>query len=246
MNSQLSIGETALLLGINPQTLRRWDSNQGKLPSNRVSSTGHRYYTTDDIENFLSENFKYLLRLAIRWASEKEAPIILPRFYCADRSIFKARLSKLESALIRDSKFEEDYSLIVSMAGEIGNNSYDHNLGNWPDIPGIFFGYCLGERKIILADRGQGILKTLQRIKKELANDTQALQVAFTEVISGRSPERRGNGLKYVRGIIERNDSMKLYFHSGDAVLNLMRKTNELNITQTTDSLRGCLVIIEY
>lgn len=246
MNSQLSIGETALLLDINPQTLRRWDGNRGKLSSNRLSSASHRYYTTDDIENFLSDNFKYLLRMAIHWSSEKEAPILPPRFYCADRSIFKARLSKLESALMRDSKFEESYSLIVSMAGEIGNNSYDHNLGNWPDISGIFFGYCLGEKKIILADRGQGILKTLQRIKKELANDTQALRVAFTEVISGRSPERRGNGLKYVRGIIERSDNMKLYFHSGDAVLNLTKKTKELNIMQTTDSLQGCLVIIEY
>ena len=48
----------------------------------------------------------------------------------------------------------------VAVAGEIGNNSFDHNLGNWADMIGIFFYYDEKTHTIILADRGQGVLVT--------------------------------------------------------------------------------------
>ncbi len=86
----------------------------------------------------------------------------------------------------------ELFSLLVSVAGEIGNNSFDHNLGLWPDTPGVFFGYDLNKKQIVLADRGVGVLKTLKRVRPGLARDADALEVAFTEVISGRAPERQG------------------------------------------------------
>ena len=57
-------------------------------------------------------------------------------------------------------------------------------------------------RKIVLADRGQGILTTLKRVRPELINSSEAMRLAFTETISGRYPETRGNGLKFVRSII--------------------------------------------
>jgi DNA-binding transcriptional MerR regulator len=242
----LSIGQTSALLDINQQTLRRWDINNGKLRSHRSGKIGKRYYNVNDIEDFLSRDFKYLLDIGRRWALVRESFEMLPRLYCPDRSIFKARLSKLEGSLMRKDDLKDKFSLVTSIAGEIGNNSFDHNLGNWPDLPGIFFGYNLNANKVLLADRGQGILKTLGRVRKELKEDTEALYVAFTEIISGRSPESRGNGLKYVRQIIEGDESMQLFFQSGKAVLNLTVHSEQLNINIADSALRGCFALIEY
>lgn len=50
----LKIREAALLLGVNPETLRRWDRS-GKLVAIKVSSRGDRRYTKKDIEKFIKE-----------------------------------------------------------------------------------------------------------------------------------------------------------------------------------------------
>ncbi len=241
---KLSIRETASLLNVSLQTLRRWD-NAKILKPDRQSESAHRYYGEDVIEDFLSGNFKHLADLAQRWAFNKNALNAPARLYCADRSVFKARLSKLETFLMKDAAVGDKYSLVTSVVGEIGNNSFDHNLGNWPDLPGLFFGYVLPEKKIILADRGQGILTTLRRVRPALVNDQEALKTAFTEIISGRAPESRGNGLKYVKKVIE-NNAMKLFFQSGNAALKISFKARGLNLTTIQNDLRGCFAIIEY
>ena len=43
--------------------------------------------------------------------------------------------------MIQSGLSENIVPLIVAVAGEIGNNSFDHNLGKWPDSPGVFFGF---------------------------------------------------------------------------------------------------------
>ena len=86
------------------------------------------------------------------------------------------------------------------------------------DTPGIFFSYSMRKRIVVLADRGLGVLATLRRVRSELSSPEEALTVAFTEIISGRYPEVRGNGLKFVRSII--TDSLfTLSFQTGDAYL---------------------------
>jgi hypothetical protein len=135
--------------------------------------------------------------------------------------------------------------LLTSIAGEIGNNSYDHNLGQWPETPGIFFGYDLNKKQIVLADRGLGILQTLKRVKPELKDHAEALKVAFTEIISGRKPEARGNGLKYVRSVISKNP-INLIFQSGDAKLILKSGSADLDIKKVKESIRGCIALITY
>ena len=137
------------------------------------------------------------------------------------------------------------FSLVVAVAGEIGNNSFDHNLGNWPDIAGIFFAYDVNKRNIILADRGVGVLTTLKRVKPELNNDEDALRVAFTEIISGRAPESRGNGLKFVRKIVSENP-IGLLFQSGDAELTLAKDSSDLDIKHSSEPFRGCLALITF
>ena len=76
--------------------------------------------------------------LAKNWAIASEAYEPDSDLYCNTRDVFQARLEMFQSKLTRVTN-PDTVSLITAVAGEIGNNSFDHNLGNWPDIPGIFF-----------------------------------------------------------------------------------------------------------
>lgn len=243
MPSKFDINTVAEILGVTPTTLRRWDAD-GTLSATRESSTSHRYYFDYDIENFLSANYKYLNNVAVKWAFSKDdvTNIIPSRLYCADSSIFKARLSKLEKILQDDPKLKDTFSLVTSVVGEIGNNSFDHNIGNWPDATGIFFGINLPEKKIILADRGQGVLATLKKVRNSLSNDKDALTVAFTEIISGRPLETRGNGLKYVKRIVM-GYTMNLWFQSGRDAVTI---DDGFSVDGVKDNLRGCFAILDY
>lgn len=53
----LKIREAADLLGVNPETLRRWD-NEGKLVAVKVSKRGDRRYKPEDLKRFIEENKK--------------------------------------------------------------------------------------------------------------------------------------------------------------------------------------------
>lgn len=90
-----------------------------------------------------------------------------------------------------------------------------------------------------------GILRTLQRVRSELITHQDALRVAFTEVVSGRAPEDRGNGLKFVRNVITTHP-MKLLFQSGDAELRIDDSNTDLHITKSTTSIHGCLAKITF
>lgn len=241
----LTISQTSKILGVSIQTLRRWD-DAGKLHSIRKEEAGYRYYKRDDLDEYIRSNLGNLLfRMAKSWIINDLATEFYPDFYCSDISIFQARLSKLEEGIGKIRELGRMYPLILAITGEIGNNSFDHNLGNWPDIPGIFFAYDLDKRKIALADRGQGVLATLKKIKPKLSNHQDALRVAFTEIISGRAPESRGNGLKFVRKVIADN-KISLFFQTGDAQLKIKKNNFDLKIRKSKFNIQGCLVLIKF
>ena len=103
-------------------------------------------------------------------------------YYCETRDVFQARLNRMIDDLLKNSEIEENKIYAISaVAGEIGNNSFDHNLGNWSDVMGVFFAYDFTDDKlkIALADRGQGVLKTLKIVKPELKNNLEAIETAF-------------------------------------------------------------------
>ncbi|NCF75294.1 MAG: hypothetical protein GWO87_02295 [Xanthomonadaceae bacterium] len=188
----------------------------------------------------MNENIQ---KLGYDWVTLASDKTNLDDYYCQTRNIFQTRLNKMTNILLKNSKINENKIYIASaIAGEIGNNSFDHNLGNWPDIMGIFFGYDFSENKlkIILADKGQGILKTLKRVKPELKNDSEALKTAFTERISGRAPENRGNGLKFSKESVEK-ENMRLTLSSGKARADLNKK---MKIKTTNKNINGCLAIL--
>lgn len=239
----LTISQAASLLGVSNDTLRRWDKNNTLRPTRIDRETGYRYYSEESVISYL-KNLD-LFKLASSWAKAKKGKEPQKIFYCNNVNVLNYRLNKLENDLMTVPEFEEIYSLLTSMVGEIGNNSFDHNIGNWSDIPGIFFGYNVKKREIVLADRGQGIFATLSRVK-EMKDHKEALKVAFTEIISGRAPEARGNGLKYVRKIITENNNFKLKFQSGDAELLLKCKDKNLEIKTKTQKIEGCLTLINF
>lgn len=234
----MSIGQAAEILGVSVDTLRRWDES-GKLPAIRKEGGTHRYYREHDLEVFKSDLFKF----ANDWVANKDE--FPGGFYCQTSSMFQARLVKMERLLMEKPGYEKLYSLIVLIAGEIGDNSFAHNLGKWPDIPGIFFGYDLQKRVIVLADRGLGVLETLRRVRPKLSNHTDAVEVAFTEFISGRSPEKRGNGLKSVREVVATRP-INLLFLSGDAEVRMQDPEKRFRVTRGVHMVRGCLVKIEF
>jgi hypothetical protein len=185
-----------------------------------------------------------LEKLAFEWImADKDDVKTDEEYYCQTRDVFQTRLDRMKNDLLSKKEIgEEDVYIASAIAGEIGNNSFDHNLGNWPDISGTFFGCEIlnGKLKIALADRGQGILATLGKVKKDLKNDEEALKVAFTERISGRAPENRGNGLKFVSENVE-SRKMHLIFISGNAKAEINEK---MEIKTIEDNLSGCLAIL--
>ena len=234
----LTIGQAAEYLRVSINTLRRWDE-KGKLVAIKKDGGTHRYYREKDLEIFASD----LMKFASEWIQDG---IEFPgTFYCPTSSIFNARLTKMQNALMQEPGFEKLYSLIVLIAGEIGDNSFAHNLGKWPDTAGIFFGYDLAKGIIVLADRGLGILETLRQVRPELPSHVAAMEVAFTEFISGRAPEKRGNGLKTVREIVMER-AFDLFFTSGDAEVRMKGPNKIFRVTRGQHIVRGCLAKIEF
>lgn len=240
MNTSLvSIGRAARLLGVSIDTLRRWDA-AGTLVAVRADARSHRYYRLADIDALMNNPTS----VAKTWAAHTHPQPLDQKVHCTTRDVFQARLedyhNKLSTQLSIDSA-----ALVIAVTGEIGNNSFDHNLGNWPDMMGIYFGVDTNRKSVVLADRGLGVLATLRRVDPTLANDTEALTVAFTKVISGRYPEARGNGLKFVRSIVTQFP-LTLYFQSGSMYIELSKKHTKVLPTKADTFLRGCFAVIEY
>lgn len=128
------------------------------------------------------------------------------------RDIFDARLMTFTS---RSNNW-----LLGAVIGEVGANTFDHNFMFRSDVPkGLFFD-CESEPDFIyLCDFGAGLKTTLSRVVKSIENDSQAISTAFTEMVSGRAPEMRGNGLKFVITSVIQN-GWSLYYQSGNAVCN--------------------------
>lgn len=236
----LSIGKAAKLLGVSIQTLRRWDES-GKLRSFRPTPSSKRYYRMEDIELFLHD----LILECKKWATNEFPATPRGDYYCETRNIFEGRLVRLQNELGKTAELENIFPLLVSVAGEIGNNSFDHNIGAWPDVPGVFLGYDLQRKRIVLADRGQGVLQTLRRVRPSLSTHEEALKVAFSEILSARSPESRGNGLKFVKKVVTQNP-MTLLFQSGNTELFLQQNEPEPAILVIDSDFHGCIAILHY
>ena len=240
IKDRIRIGQAAKMLGVTVQTLRNWEKS-GKLMSER-SSGGQRYYQREDVRRFAID----VQKLAWAWATSAQPPELPEEYYCERQDRFTSRLEKMGLLLASTDTVDERLaSLLTAIAGEIGDNSFMHNTGNWQDVPGVFFAYDTAKRVIVLADRGQGIRKTLSRVRPTIETDVEALKVAFTEIVSGRAPEKRGNGLKVVRRIVE-SDPIGLYFRSGLALAKTPRQAAPVKISMESENIRGAYAVITF
>lgn len=135
---------------------------------------------------------------------------------CETREILAGRLPRLKDH-VRSGLPASLLPLVISTAGEVANNSFDHNLGRWRDVPGCWFESQVsgGILWILVGDRGQGVLRSLAKSYPEFTDDQPALKAAYETIISGRAPEQRGNGLKFVRNSIEATPNSGLSCGSG-------------------------------
>lgn len=154
-------------------------------------------------------------------------------FFCISRDIFQARL---DSYILRTKEY-----LLSAVIGEIGNNTFDHN---WDfaegHARGVYFNYE-NSNQIILADFGRGLKKSLESVRK-CESSLEAIKVAFTEHISGRAPEQRGNGLKFVLETIKAKN-WYLYFQSGNACCIINQGL--VTFKESDFQFQGCFAIIK-
>ena len=183
------------------------------------------------------------IQKAFDWLKKENGEnFLLSEEYCPTRDVFGARLGRMAQEMEKREFLKETYALLAAIAGEIGNNAFDHNLGSWHDVPGIYFVYDLENRFMVIADRGQGLLATLKRVAPELQTENQAIKMAFTKVISGRSPERRGNGLKFVESVVHQYH-LKINFYSNDGMYIINQGLHEGDVEQ---HLKGVLAVINF
>ena len=99
------------------------------------------------------------------------------------RDVFSARL---HSYILETEKYLE-----AAVIGEIGNNTFDHNFGFNNDYPkGVYCNTAYEQKYAILADYGKGLRQSLLSVLPSIASDVEAIEIAFTKRISGRSPEQ--------------------------------------------------------
>ena len=157
-------------------------------------------------------------------------------YFSKTRDVFTARM---QSYILETRKYLE-----AAIIGEIGNNTFDHNFVFANNQPrGVYCDLSYRQKYIVLADYGKGVKQSLMPVLPSIDSDLEAVETAFTRRISGRSPEQRGNGLKFVSEAIQHN-SWHLYFQSGSGACSIDK--NGLEFSEKPLSLTGCLAILEF
>src|SRR3989338_9472367 len=156
---------------------------------------------------------------AFEWGTT--SPPIKPsssEYYCPSVDIWQGRFTKIAPALMRTGIHPDAAALFASIVGEIGDNCFTHNAPGWIDIPGCWFEYHIegNTMRCWITDRGRGILTSLKAALPLLQNHREALLAALTKRISGRTPEQRGNGLKFVIEVLTRIPSGEFTLQTGD------------------------------
>ena len=152
------------------------------------------------------------------------------------RDVFSARL---QSYVLEFNKYLE-----AAVIGEIGNNTFDHNFIFEDSFPrGVYCNFLYQQKYTVLADFGKGVKGSLLSVLPSINNDLEAVETAFTKRISGRSPEQRGNGLKFVSETIKQN-GWHLFFQSGNGSCSIDK--SGISFTEKSISLKGCLAIINF
>lgn len=157
-------------------------------------------------------------------------------YFSSSRDIFNARLQVYVA--------ETEKWLESAVIGEIGNNTFDHNFQFLPDTPrGVYFNPMYKDSYVVLSDYGMGLTNSLRKVRPQLVSDLESIKLAFLERVSGRYPEQRGNGLKFVLESVRQNNWI-LYFRSGSGVCNA--DGTNVFFSEESTIVPGCLAILQF
>ena len=157
-------------------------------------------------------------------------------FFSKTRDVFTARLQRYI--------LEEEKYLEAAIIGEIGNNTFDHNFIFEDNHPrGVYCNLSYRQKYTVLADYGKGVKRSLLSVLPSIGSDLEAVEIAFTKRVSGRSPELRGNGLKFVSETIQQN-KWHVYFQSGSGCCSI--DENGIQFFEKKIPLIGCLAILDF
>jgi len=180
---------------------------------------------------------------------EQDNPNVHQITHCRYVDEFNARLGRFERMFRNFGLSDEDAHRALIIFGELGNNVFDHNLGNWPtNFSGsIVVAQNYPELKrieCVVGDVGVGFLGSLRGAFPELQTDIQAIKKGL-DGFTGRIGEKRGNGLKTIQNWTINNFHGILTIHSGNGLV----QVDEHGIEAIeTNSLLGTLAqfVIHY
>jgi anti-sigma regulatory factor (Ser/Thr protein kinase) len=150
------------------------------------------------------------------------------------RDEFEANLPRVIRFLQKHKISDEDAYRITAIIGELGNNSFDHNLGRWPNgFIGNFIAlrYNRKEKLLELAaiDFGVGFKESLKHNKPAPRSEEEAIKMGLKGV-TGRVGEKRGNGLRTVVSWIKKYYRGEMRIQSNEGVIMIdTRKASDVD-----------------
>ncbi len=143
--------------------------------------------------------------------------------HCYYRDEFNARLSRFITMFMNFGLSESDAQRATALVGELGNNVFDHNLGNWPtDVSGCIIAAQhypnVHAIEIAVGDPGVGFSGSLIAAFPKISNDIEAIKLGLAGN-TGRMGEIRGNGLKLIQQWTLQNFAGKVMIHSGNGLV---------------------------
>lgn len=143
--------------------------------------------------------------------------------HCYFRDEFNARLPRFISIFENFGLTLEESQRATAVVGELGNNVFDHNLGNWPtNNSGCIItaqNYPSYRRiEIAVGDPGVGFYGSLKAAFPNIKNDVEAIKTGL-DGKTGRIGEERGNGLRIIQDWTINNFSGKVAIHSGNGLV---------------------------
>ena len=169
-------------------------------------------------------------------------------FYSSNRGEANARLATLFNFASKSGLNANQASIVVASVGEITNNCFDHNSGFWMDAPGCVMSLSKSQNQITIgvADRGRGIIASLKEVMPAESDANTIMRAAFEKVISGRAPERRGNGLKFVRRNVESSSANALICFSNGQVFKVGKLADPAPNSMPSAPSFGTLTFLQW
>ena len=143
--------------------------------------------------------------------------------HCYYRDEFNARLGRFITMFQTFGLNESDAQRATALVGELGNNVFDHNLGNWPtNVSGCIIAAqhypSTHTIEIAVGDPGVGFYGSLKAAFPDVSSDIKAIKLGLAGN-TGRIGEIRGNGLKLIQQWTLQNFAGTVMIHSGNGLV---------------------------